>query len=247
MTRSKAHELIRFLIVEDDEDLKGMLKALFATFGFTVDTARNGKEALDLVYKRDYTAVLTDIKMPVMDGVELLKKIRERDKYSPCVLVTSGFTEYPPDLLFKLGANGFLAKPFGAVSIKDALSRSLLAKEDLWKKSEIISSEFKVGLKFPSYESMISSGDVRFGNGGFFVKQSMPTIPLHSRVSFSIAFESGSPFQRIEGTGIVQYARTVESERGQKGLGIEITYLSDSCREKLCRWIREQAYVEFIP
>ena len=66
----------RVLIVDDEEGVRGMLADFFDTLGYQSISARNGREALDLIEKRHVSLVISDIKMPIMDGMELLRRIK---------------------------------------------------------------------------------------------------------------------------------------------------------------------------
>ena len=78
----------RVLVVDDERDLLDVLGAMLAEAGWQVDTAGNGREALTLVDADHYEVVLSDIDMPGMNGVELLREIRGRDLDVPVLLIT---------------------------------------------------------------------------------------------------------------------------------------------------------------
>jgi CheY-like chemotaxis protein len=237
----------RILVVDDNPDLLEMYHELLTILGVRAEVASDGKIAWEILQSGTFDAVFSDIKMPVMDGVELLKKIRARDRTSPCVLITSGFSDYPADLLFQLGANGFLPKPANSAAIKDALLRACRPLEERWKSSGKTFASEKIVKNFKTFEDLIDSRELNFGHGGFCVGQSAPTASIHSLVEFSFSFESDAIFERIDGVGTVQWVHTVDSAERKKGLGVEITELSDGCRKKFCDWIHSQNFESFIP
>lgn len=238
---------VQVLVVDDNEDLLEAYAGLLKTLGFSVATALNGLLAWEQIQVTDFDIVFTDIRMPVLDGVGLLKKIRGRSVISPCVLMTSGFTDYPADTLFDLGANGFLAKPVGAASIKDALQRALLKPEDLLKPPAKMIAAEKMSRNFKSFDELIASGEIRFGNGGFAIRQSNPSATVHSAVNFKFTFDEPCLIGTIEGTGLVQWVHVVDSIERKKGVGVEFKHLKDGCRNELCAWIRKQKFEPFIP
>lgn len=69
---------MRALIVDDDEPIRVMLSAIVRQNGFTVDTARDGKEAIDKIKHGPYDVVLLDLMMPRVNGYDVLKHIREK-------------------------------------------------------------------------------------------------------------------------------------------------------------------------
>lgn len=238
---------IHVLVVDDDIDLLEMIKDLFSNYGFTLFSALNGVAALKIIEANKIDIILTDIRMPQMDGIELLKNIRERDHSHPCVLVTSGYTDYSAAELFSLGANGFFHKPFNMATVRESLYKALLAKEDQWKIKVQGNFEHKIGRAFTDFNELTSSGIIQFGNGGFFFQQKNPTAKVNEGVSFKFKFEDDSILDKIEGTGIVRWVKIVDSPQYTAGMGIEIRTLADGCREKVCAWLKGQNFKPFIP
>ena len=87
----------KILVVDDEESIRFLYKEELEEEGYVVECATNGEEALEklLLFKPDLISL--DIKMPVMDGIEALKRIRERDRRLPIILC-SAYGEYKQDL-----------------------------------------------------------------------------------------------------------------------------------------------------
>lgn len=238
---------IRVLVVDDDPDLLDMIKDLFSSYGFSVFTAMNGVAALKILDDNKIDIVLTDVRMPHMDGIELLKTIRDRDAHHPCVLMISGFTDFTAADLFNLGANGFFQKPFNLAAVRDSLYKALLTRDDQWKIKAQGSFEHKIGKQFADFNEMTRSEVLKFGNGGFFFQQKNPTAKINEGVSFKLKFDDPSFLDKIEGTGIVRWVKIVDSPPNSAGMGIEIKTLGDGCREKVCTWLQLQNFKSFIP
>lgn len=122
----------RLLVVDDEALIRGSLREIFEYEGCTVDEAPDGKRALALLQKNTYGAVFCDIKMPGMDGVELLEKAQPLQAV-PFIMVSGhGDIETAVDCI-KKGAFDFIEKPLDLnrilVSLKNALEREhLVAK-----------------------------------------------------------------------------------------------------------------------
>lgn len=111
----------RVMLVDDDEDMLGLLNRHMTLFGLQADQAKNGKEAVELLQSRQYGLVITDIVMPEMDGMELLLHIRKHYPQTD-VLAISGYNElYDFTDLVAAGATDFISKPFK----KDELAAKL--------------------------------------------------------------------------------------------------------------------------
>src|SRR4051812_7888759 len=80
------------LVAEDDPDLLRAYARVLVAAGHEVETASNGQSAIDAFRKRPFDAVLSDVAMPGLDGLHLLKAIREKDLDVPVILVTAGPT-----------------------------------------------------------------------------------------------------------------------------------------------------------
>ncbi|MBT3236426.1 MAG: response regulator [Bdellovibrionales bacterium] len=104
---------VRLLIVEDDEVLRELLVEAMEDYGLDCISAGNGKEALSLLHSERVNFVITDIKMPIMDGLTMLKEWRKIDSDSPPILLVSGYSEIESSRDAKLvGAVGFHSKPY---------------------------------------------------------------------------------------------------------------------------------------
>ncbi len=102
----------RILIVDDEENMLMMLKTFFTEKEYACFTAVNGKEALEILDKEEIDLVITDMKMPEMDGLELLKIIKEKYSRISAVIMTGFAEEYTTTEALNLGADGYITKPF---------------------------------------------------------------------------------------------------------------------------------------
>ena len=122
--------MIKLLLVEDDANLcyiiRGGLEDMIG--GYEVMTASNGEEGLKIWKEQHLDIIISDIEMPVMDGYEMVRRIRETDGFIPIVF-TSGRVS-PKDVVkgYELGVNNYIKKPFVAEELDahiGALSRIL--------------------------------------------------------------------------------------------------------------------------
>ena len=81
----------RILVADDDEDFLRVARAILEHYGFTIDTAENGEEALKAIRKRKYDLLVLDVVMPKIDGIKLFRMVRKSKRYSKIpVLFISG-------------------------------------------------------------------------------------------------------------------------------------------------------------
>ena len=115
----------RILLVDDHKNIRTLLTELLSTMGYRVLEAKDGEEAMKLVEIGPIDLVMTDLKMPGMDGIELTRAIRGIKPDLP-IIVYSGyrFIDTVSEAL-KAGANEYLAKPFLQTKIKQTVERLL--------------------------------------------------------------------------------------------------------------------------
>jgi two-component system, NtrC family, response regulator AtoC len=116
----------RVLLVDDEPSVLAALKELVRSRGWEPLLARSGVSALDLVERAD--AVVTDFSMPGMDGMELLRAIRERDESLPVILLTAHGSERLAVRAIRAGAYEYVTKPFEVDEMVLALGRALEAR-----------------------------------------------------------------------------------------------------------------------
>jgi two-component system nitrogen regulation response regulator GlnG len=115
----------RILIADDDQDMAQLLGRLVHREGLTPLLAKDGKEALQLVRAGDPDVLLADLRMPGMDGMELMRKAKDLDPELPVILIT-GFAEVRGAVeAIRAGAHDFLAKPFEHPQVLRVLLRAL--------------------------------------------------------------------------------------------------------------------------
>jgi DNA-binding NtrC family response regulator len=115
----------RVLIVDDEDNQRSGLSNMVSGWGFSVDTARDGLEALEKIDSFDPQVMLTDMMMPRMDGAELMKKLLERGSRMPVIVITAfGNIETALTTTHDLGAFWFLEKPIQGRVLRFLLERA---------------------------------------------------------------------------------------------------------------------------
>ena len=100
----------RILLVDDEPNFVELIRHRLEISGYDVTAAGNGKEALDILTKEKFDAVLLDIVMPQMDGLKTLKLLRKRDNALPVFMLTAHSDEERFKQANELGASGFIMK-----------------------------------------------------------------------------------------------------------------------------------------
>jgi two-component system, chemotaxis family, chemotaxis protein CheY len=102
------------LIVDDDALIRQLVSLILRSAGYSVVEAVNGKDALDKLNEAAIDLVITDLRMPQMDGIELTREIRTKPdyRYVPVVMLTSDFHEYKRREGEQAGVSSWISKPF---------------------------------------------------------------------------------------------------------------------------------------
>ncbi len=146
----------RILIVDDEESIREFLEIMLKKEGYEVSTAEDGLKAKDLLSKRNFNMVISDLQMPNMTGIELLKHVRETYPETVFMLITAfGTTENAVEAM-KMGAYDYLTKPFKIdevrINIQNALRTSSLEVENRVLKKELT--------KEYSFQSLVGNSEV---------------------------------------------------------------------------------------
>jgi len=113
----------RVLVVDDELVVRGSLKEWLEDEGYSVDTAESGAEALDNLARQPYNLMLLDVKMPGMDGVEVIRRGKEMIPELPVVMMTAYATVETAVEAMKIGALDYLMKPFDIEALISMVAR----------------------------------------------------------------------------------------------------------------------------
>ncbi len=131
----------KILVVDDEAKMRRVLQMILQKEGYEITTAKDGREALQKVERENFDLVLTDMKMPGLSGIDLLKKIRESDEEIPVIMITAYGTVETAVKAMKEGAHDYLLKPFEKDEMKiivaNALKMKTLVRENRYLRGEL--------------------------------------------------------------------------------------------------------------
>ncbi|MGZ3570213.1 MAG: ATP-binding response regulator, partial [Thermodesulfobacteriota bacterium] len=139
----------RILVVDDEETVREMVSKIINLIGHEVVTTGNGREALEILRSQPFSIMITDVKMPEMDGFELTKVVRDQFPGTPIICMTAHGTSYNYTDVVGVGATDYISKPFTIDEMKAKLNRVIREKDliaDLTQKSrelEKVNEELK--------------------------------------------------------------------------------------------------------
>jgi two-component system response regulator (stage 0 sporulation protein F) len=122
-SRSGDRFMKRILVVDDEESIRFLYKEELEEEGYVVECAKNGEEALEMLSAFKPDLISLDIKMPVMDGIEALKRIREKERQLPIILC-SAYGEYKQDLT-TWASDAYVVKCADLTALKSTIRKLL--------------------------------------------------------------------------------------------------------------------------
>jgi CheY-like chemotaxis protein len=111
----------RILVADDDPDILQVLRDRLDSYGYAVEMANDGRAALEALRRQAFDGVILDIRMPEIDGMEVLRQIREGHSGVPVVMITASTIQERAVEAVGKGAQAYLLKPFNAAQLKQVV------------------------------------------------------------------------------------------------------------------------------
>ncbi|MDN5360736.1 MAG: hypothetical protein PWQ84_1799 [Thermotogaceae bacterium] len=142
---------MKILIVDDSKNIRITIQHLLENENHEFDIAMNGEEALDKILTNEFDLVFLDIRMPTMDGMEVLREIRKKGNKTPVVILSAYGTVDNAVEAMKLGVVDFMTKPFTPTEIRELLQsfekREALTEEEEEPEKELSLAELEQYIK----------------------------------------------------------------------------------------------------
>jgi len=135
-------EHARILVVDDDESIRKTLRAILEEKGYVVDTAENGKEAIEKSKTKFYNLALIDIRLPDLEGTKLLTAIHETTPKMVKIIVTGYPSLQNAVEAVNKGADAYVIKPFNMESVLNTIKEHLKKQQEAKRYSEEKVTEF---------------------------------------------------------------------------------------------------------
>lgn len=165
---------MRLLLAEDEQALSKALTAILERNNYSVDAVFNGQEALEYLEADNYDGVILDIMMPKVDGITVLKELRNKGSLIPVLLLTAKSEVDDKVLGLDAGANDYLTKPFD--------TKELLARIRAMTRTQTVQTNSKlqlgnVTLDRAAYELSTPTGSYRLANKEFQMMEMLMSSP----------------------------------------------------------------------
>ncbi len=139
----------KILLIDDEKSIRDSLRGILEDEGFEVKEAESGESAIEIMRKERFDAILLDVWLPGMDGIEVLKNIREREDNCPVIMISGHANIETAVKATKIGAYDFLEKPLSServlLTIKNALKQRKLEEENILLKEKVKAKYAMIG------------------------------------------------------------------------------------------------------
>lgn len=210
----------KILVIDDEKPTLTMFELLLSALGYEVLTAENGRDGVEVFCEHRPEVVLTDIKMPVMDGIEALRKIKDIDPHAEVVIITGhGDIDLAIQAL-NLDATDFINKPVGRENLSQALKRAeqrLAVSRSEQSQVEFVDREDSTDLILRGNLTSLSEKKLR---------EAFSRIAEAGICSLTLQFDANAS---INGAGISTLAELLEQFKNRGG-SVSITGLSENFR-----------------
>jgi CheY-like chemotaxis protein len=227
------------LLVDDEPELLEIFSVWLGRNGCTVLTAVNGAEALKVLNAQRIDALISDIRMPIMDGMTLVRRIYELQILIPSIIFVSGFGDVDVREMYSLGVESMLAKPLSRHQLLHALECSLKDRNELWTDPLPVLPTQSVELRIASLESALTDCSFAIGRGGVCFHTDTQ-LAEEQAVNLNIQFTKED--LRFEAQGMVRWYRAKEQRAG-----VEFSYLAPGSRMWVIAAMDGRARFSYIP
>lgn len=135
----------RILIIEDERDLALLIQRHLEDSGFAVQIAYRGDDGLKTAENGEFDLILLDLMLPGIDGIEVCRRLRSSNLQTPIVMVTARTTEPDKVLGLEMGADDYIAKPFGIAELTARINAILRRIDGLATSSATASETIEIG------------------------------------------------------------------------------------------------------
>jgi len=199
----------KILLVEDNEQLLNIMKRLLGR-KYHVATAKNGVQALNIINKEELDVVVTDVMMPVMDGIELTKKIKGSKDFAqlPVIMLTAKTSDTDENMGYETGADDYITKPFKLENLQLRIDN-------------IIANRMRIRERFRQQTEINRIDDMHYSNPDkTFVEKAMQCVSQHitdteyDREAFAsdMMMSSSTLYNKLRtltGQGIIEFINSI--------------------------------------
>ncbi len=232
------------LLVDDERDLREAIAHDIHLRGATVLEADGVDSALAVLAERKVDVIVTDVRMPKRNGLDLLATVRRGQGDQPAVVLMSGFAEIPLWDAYDRGADAFFGKPFLPEALFDRVRRLARPSAQNWSVDPGPAAA-EVNLTFPNGEVVAGATGFTIGRGGMFLGLMRRDLRVGVLIGFKLTV--GDAPTALQGKGLVRWVRNLPESGLAPGCGVEFSFLEPDICARLSERLAKTRPLAFIP
>ena len=226
------------LLVDDEPFLREIMCAWMERTARRVFSAEDGRKALRILVANKVDVIISDVRMPVIDGIELLKRINESPANRPGMIFVTGFSDLTLREAYDMGVEAILEKPIKREELLRAARNSVATIDELWQRPPTATPDARLKVSFASFPAALEEKRLGFGRRGFCIKPRQPV--REGPIEFALEFKAEKVMLR--GQGDVRWMAPEEALAG-----IEIMHLDPPSRNWLIAYLKKTKPLPIIP
>jgi len=227
------------LVVDDELELLEIFATWLRRSGYRVITAPNGAEALKLLAVEKVDTLISDIRMPVMDGTTLVRHIYDMGLTIPSIIFVSGFGPADPREMHALGVEAMLEKPLSRKVLLSALEQGLKTPAELWLAPASEPMQQSLSIDLADLDEATRRQQFQLGHGGCCFPCDQPLV-ADETIDLTILLAEAGP--RLKAQGDIRWYSEAAALAG-----VAFHYLDPACRDWVVGLIESRLPRSFIP
>jgi len=226
------------LVVDDEQSIRELVRDILEEEGFQVTAVANGVEALETIGTHEtIDLIISDIRMPVMGGVQLLEKVRENNPFPPPMIFITGYADITPELAAEKGVVAYLKKPMSINELLVTIQNALNSPPPIDRQHPRVNTHLRIDFHLKQSAEIISGLVYNMGRGGVFIETDKLGI-IGEMIEFEILF--GEMDKRsISGIAEILWQRKERIGRHPVGMGVRFIEISIEDEEYIAQHVEK--------
>ena len=233
----------RVLLVEDNELNQELALELLTTNGLTAEVANNGKEALDILEQEEFDGVLMDCQMPVMDGYDATRKLRQQERYKdlPILAMTANAMAGDREKVIEAGMNDHIAKPINVRDMFSTMAKWITPSNPVAESDVVVEKGEEVSEAIPELPGIDTKAGMATTQGNAKLYRKLLTKFRDSQQDFEAQFRAAlTDDDPVAPERTAHTLKGVAGNIGAKGVQEAAKGLEFACKEKQSAEVIEQ-------
>lgn len=235
----------KIFILEDEIDLNEMIAIELENKGYETNTFYNPKSFIEVFTEKKPDLLITDLRLPEISGTEIIKMVKKIDVNIPPIITITAYNDVPSQVLYNLGAEAVIYKPFQLHLLTSTIERLCIPIE---KRLQLSTEKYEQSTCWIRKLQENEIEEINIGRGGFSFS-SEEKIENDEVIEFSVIIDKQKEIF-LSGLGIIRWNIMNMKEKKEKIInkyGVEFVYLDDNSKNFILSLIYNNIIIPYIP